>query len=328
MYEVDDTVHVDIKGFAAHMAEIRIDTLYAEQYEAEVEEYYSALNDNLKQGLYNAAFECAQALRSLDFSKYMDTVISCYKKCAENDMVDAMLELVRFYIDRRSLTLKAEAFPYLKRLSELGYIESFRLLADYYYYGIGCEKDLIKASHSYFEAVLFDFDGYSREQLRNIYAHREWPDDTISRLIKMDVLYMENWWHARTKIAELILNGKIKEYAPETAVYLMRKLRSDEIGGYILGECLLNGIGTDVNPVIARYILEEVKLDIEFGVEESEGSPYENYDYDQAYDRVTELLVDAEHKVQELQEKNDYIDEEQIINDWENEKITTIKRKQ
>ena len=127
---------------------------------------------------------------------------------------------------------------------------------------------------------------------------------------------------------ELILNGKIKEYAPETAVYLMRKLRSDEIGGYILGECLLNGIGTDVNPVIARYILEEVKLDIEFGVEESEGSPYENYDYDQAYDRVTELLVDAEHKVQELQEKNDYIDEEQIINDWENEKITTIKRKQ
>ena len=327
MYDNDDAVHIDIEEFAAYMADVRLNTLYAEQVEAEIEANYLAMHDNLKQGSYNEAFECAKTLRIIDFSRYIDEILSCYKECAENDMIDAMIELVRFYVDRRTLTIKAQAFPWLKRLSEFGYIESFRWLADCYYNGIGCEKDLSKASHSYFEAVLFDFDGYSREQLRKIYAHQEWPEDTISRLVKMDVLNMEYWWQARTKIAELILNGTIKEYAPETAVFLLGQPRGDGIGGYILGECLLNGIGTDVNPVLAKYVLEEAQWDIEFRDEESEGSLYEDYDYDQAYDRVTELLADAELKIKELKEKNDYIDEEQIIDDWENEKIIRIKRK-
>ncbi|MBR5945284.1 MAG: hypothetical protein IKZ94_10095, partial [Lachnospiraceae bacterium] len=75
MYDNDDAVHIDIEEFAAYMADVRLNTLYAEQVEAEIEANYLAMHDNLKQGSYNEAFECAQMLRKLYFSKYMDTII-------------------------------------------------------------------------------------------------------------------------------------------------------------------------------------------------------------------------------------------------------------
>ena len=54
------------------------------------------------------------------------------------------------------------AFQYLQKLSEIGYIRSFRWLGDCYQFGIGCVRDPKKAERCYFEGMLFDKNEYCK----------------------------------------------------------------------------------------------------------------------------------------------------------------------
>ena len=120
MYEVDDAMHIDIEGFASHMAEARKDKVFSEDSDTETEALCDAMCLNLKSEMFYDAFECARELRNINFSKYRDSIINCYKKCADNDLTEAMLEMLKLLINNRTQTIDPGAFPYLQRLSVLG----------------------------------------------------------------------------------------------------------------------------------------------------------------------------------------------------------------
>ena len=336
----NDAVHIDIEEFAAHMAETRKDTGFTEDSDTETEALCNAMCLNLKSEMFYDAFECARALRNINFSKYRDSIINCYKICADNDLAEAMLEMLKLLINNRTQTTDPEAFPYLQRLSVLGYIESFRWLGDCYYFGIGCDKDAAKASHSYFEALLFDSNMHSKRQLQKIYKNRQWNDDLMSRLMK-SLIFNDEYpgcsGDAAEKIAEMILDGQLSGYEPETAYFLLKRVTGEDgIGHYRLGECLLNGLGTEPNPVAAQDVLWNAQWELEWTIDELEEDDrrYEiengfhgNYDFRQVLEKVNEMMEEAEIKIRELAEKQGCIDEMQILDDWENEKIIRIKRR-
>lgn len=351
MCDNNDAIHVDVEEFAAHMADIRADLMLNEQYISEEEKNYEDLYGNLKQGLYDNAFKCAQTLRRLHLSKYKDDIISCYKICSEHDVASAMFEMVSLSVDKRKMTVKPEAFPYLYRLSELGYVESFRWLADCYYYGIGCEADKSKANKSYFEDFLFNGSEYSKRKLRLLNPELEeyCGDDIIKKLMNRlvfgnNVYYYNAKVSAEVKIAEMILNGQIKDYSAETGYYILRNdVTEDGVAKLRLGECVLNGIGTMPNAFAALEVLEEAQFEIQWTLDrideeetmrELKYNFHDGYDYGQMLDRVNEMISEAQEQISRIRIDNSYLcyfdgctSEDEVLEQWHDEKLTRIKRK-
>ncbi len=107
------------------------------------------------------------------------------------------------------------AFQYLQKLSEIGYIRSFRWLGDCYQFGIGCARDPKKAERCYFEGMLFDKNEYCKAwyaQMRPELEDYE-GDDFLKNLVR--TMVFGNGWDsecAKVRIAEFIMDGVIKEY--------------------------------------------------------------------------------------------------------------------
>lgn len=349
----EDCVSIDIKEFADHMADVRCEALFEEEQENECNIMIFEMQDALDKNLYTKAFDYAQMLRNVSFSTYMDEIIGCYKKCAEQNNPEAMLELVRLNIDPRYQMVKPEAFNYLYRLFELGYVESFRWLGDCYYYGIGCEKDWNKANRCYFEAVLFSNCYYSNKRLKELNPDLEGynGDDIRKRilngLIYNDYFYDLNYGSSSEKIAEMILNGEIRDYAPETAFLLLKDEMSDDgIADYRLAECLLNGIGTEVNAVAAIDVLYEAEWKVQWTIERlndkkeaaealenlKEGF-HDGCDFVQVLDRIEEMIAEAEAIVRKIRSQDSFwrlfdgcMTEEEVLDKWYDNLYTKIEK--
>ena len=175
-------------------------------------------------------------------------------------------------IDKK--VVHSETVPYLEHLADIGYIKSFRWLADYYNNKIGNISDYKKAKQLYFEGMLFDNDEHCRKEYAriSIKVNNHFDSNPIQNAIRMIAFDTdeEKVNFNRTIIAKYILEGKIKEYKRDSAFAILSNIGflQNEITDYLLGECVLNGIGTEKNVIVAEYILEnavrEMKIKLKY----------------------------------------------------------------
>ena len=334
---------LDIDNFLAGINENSYENNTDEETNVEEQEYAILMRDSLIEGNYEIAFDNANKLR-FGSLKYRDEIENCIIECANNGVLEAIIFLARKWINKGNRRVTPEAFTYLKKLNDMDYIGSFRWLADCYFNGIGCEQDLKKSEKLYFEAMLFDYSRYSRDMY--MHFHPEIYDytgnDLLKRLIRCYAFDTDGEsYYARVKIAELIMDGKIQDYEPATAYALLKHdYEYDGISYYRLGKCVLNGLGTEVNPVLAKAILEDALFDLELIVEDFKDDTssdlactviFEEKDFVKALDETRLLIEQAQREINMLNE--DYIyfaydDEEAdlIYTEWKEELACFIKR--
>ena len=130
------------------------------------------------------------------------------------------------------------------------------------------------------------------------------------------ILYFKNGnpSDARLRLAEFIMEGRIKEYDPGTAYTLLCLWSNyDGIRDYRLGECVLRGIGTDRDPIVALKLLEEaldrldstlyfLDRDDEFTIKEVEESFHDRKDYEKACEKTKEYIEEAKGEICKMSE--------------------------
>ncbi len=355
---IDEGEEIDLDDLIADVSEEALEKAEDSEREDHCNEYADAMRTALAQEQYHKAWLEARELGKLSYPEYRDEIESCYKECADHGVEPALIHMMEKGISREHNKVKEDAFPYIKELSGRGYIPGFRWLADCYYYGIGCEKDMKSAEKLYFEGMLFDDDDYCREKYR--YFHPEPAEFDGGGLIKelvRDMVYTSSDY-ARLRIGELILEGQISEYAPASAYSLLKPRRSEYASIYklswldfrkyddgfyfsLLGECMLRGIGTDADPVVALQIFELALEDLEWIVtdpkdeyakEAIEKTYHEEKDFVEALDRTKRLIQEAKDQIREqgeyniMTEHNGVVDPEEIFKEWEKEVPLYIKR--
>lgn len=223
---------------------------------------------------------------------------------------NSLIQLAEQYITLGNGKVLPEGAPYFIRLAELGYIRYLRWAAECNNYGTGCERDGELAAKYYFESLLFEGNELSKCALKTL--RPEWAyygdDNLVKRLIKT-LLCGDHVEDARFKIAELIMAGEIREYARETAYTLLKRLRGDwSLKNYRLGECLLYGIGCEINPFAAVPVLSDAVDDLEYDVEDIERGDtdwiedtfHTASDYISALEEARNMLAQAEREAERL----------------------------
>jgi len=305
----------------------------------------------LKDENYATAFSLAKKLKMISPYSYGKEAEKCFKICAEHDVFEAILYMAEKYVFRQRYPLycSTEDFMNLKKLADRGYINSFRWLADCYAYGKGCERNPQMAQKYYFEGMLFGESLYCKE--RCIDYNWELMDydgiDFIKMLTKKLLFADEDCCNeARIRIAELVYNGNVKEYDRESAYAILWRAYPSNTGivEYLLGECVLKGIGTDPDPIVAARILSEAVDGLYDITEPVEGnkewvnkilleSGRSLEEYQVALKNAESLLEEAEGKKKQLTEDEvavahaGLVDENQIFEKWQNAKPLFIKRR-
>lgn len=263
MNEHENYIEIDLDTIDRYLEYLKLEDELTTEYEHCIQKCVESMRSALDSENYETAYRIAKKLEeSSAFSNSVE-IEECYKICAEHDVVEALIYEMEQYIDKKRKTVEPEAFPYLYKLAGLGYIKSFRWLADCYKYGIGCGYDCEKAKRLYFEGMLFDNDEYCRKKYAELYLEIEEysGNDKLINAIKIIVcsINKNKADYKRTEIAELILEGKLAEYRPESACALLNNIDGTFNGmtDYLLGQCLLYGIGTKINPVVAKCLFED-----------------------------------------------------------------------
>lgn len=331
-------VRIDLDEFAAFVSECNQEYI-REQADAEINEETVVLMRNaMNRGDYNTAFLQAKKLRYNAYSKYKNEIDICYKRCADEGVVDALISLTKPYIESVNCKIEYDIFKYLKDLSDAGYINSFYKLGTCYHYGNNCEKDLDKAVQLYFEGFIFcnniQCKRYIEESFMNLKLYKK--GDMYKELIN-DLLCNDYDLNNRAKIrfAELIFEEKIEDYSIETAYLLLKELYYYDESGiltFLLGKCLLYGLGTSVNFFVAKYLFEEAYDSLSNIIEYYDKKKivenfHEGIDVDSVYKQTKELLQFVNEKITEINSKREiYVDEEKIIDGWMKEEVLFIKR--
>lgn len=345
MIEESNEIEIDLDDFADYMEEQSFKSAEEAEMEAARQEYATSMRESLDSGNYYKAFESAKELRKRGYLLYREEIDSCYEVCAEHNILEALVFEADKFTKRGDGRPKAEAFRYLHKLSEMGYIESFRWLADCYYYGIGCEKNWEKAEKLYFEGMLFGRNRYCYIQYFSMRPERkEYDGDELLGVLVKNLSDGDCWYdYERVRIAELIMDGMIKEYRPESAYALLKGVRysDDGVSTYRLGECVLTGIGTTADPIVAKQLLESAIDDMEWVVRDfndewakdmMDESYHDENDYKNAFESAHRLLSEAENMIKKsdgldmIALHNGIVDEDQIYDDWCDEMPLFIKR--
>ncbi len=257
-----------------------------------------------------------------------------YDEDAARDPVKDLVFEAERYINKKNEMVEPGAFPFLQKLSEIGYIKSFRWLGDCYLFGIGCVQDPKNAECSYFEGVLFDKNEYCKAGYIKLRPELEdyKGDDLIKNLIK--AMVFGDWWNsecARARIAELISDGVIKEYTAETAYTILKdqKWLDDGISDYYLGKYILTE-GQEIEyPIVAEYILKDALDTLEYTIRDFSDEQavatldeffHTEREYFDAFRQTKILLEDAS----DMKKKYEYdllvkygdIDEDYIYDEW------------
>ncbi len=125
----------------------------------------------------------------------------------------------------------------------------------------------------------------------------------------------------RVKFAELIMYQNIKEYSPGTAYVILknRDRHNDELELLRLGECVLYGIGTDKNPIVASELLSSAYQYLECVI-----SDYDEYytnefygedDYRKAYEEAINLYEQAESEASKLSDHERMAQYDSVLDD-------------
>lgn len=294
---------------------------------------HSALND----GKYYDAFVFAKKLHAHEYAKYMDEIEACYLCCAEHNVGEALAFLTERMIYRNDGRPSPEAFPFICRLADMGYIRSFIWLAECYNWGIGCDIDREKAAKHYVESIIFGNNNRAKELYKSLNPEADYPiaDEKYSGIIH-SIIHSGMGWLARVKLAEMIMEGKIKEYAPASAFALLMLEYND---GYysndgilllLLAQCYLNGVGTEADHFKAYIALNDAEFELDGFVEyaddgfwqnSAEESLYEAKDYTVALEKARVLLKETEEKI-------DCPDDILMTEELEKENPRWIKRRQ
>ena len=315
MIDENKAIEIDLDYFIAFTEELSYKNAAEKEKEADRLELAEAMRKSLESKKYHTAFENADQLKRIGYLQFKEEIERCFEICAEHDVLDALVYEADKYTKRGGGKVRPEAYRYLYKLNEMGYIGSFRWLADCYHWGVGCKRDLQKAERLYLEAMLFDDSKYSRKMYLSLNPdlHEYAGDDLLKNLIKCCACNVEDSSIlSRIKIGELILDGKIKEYSPETAyVLLKREYYDDGLSYYRLGECILNGIGTSKDPIVALYVLEMALdvlewmirfLDDEWAKKMISDAFYEERDFVEAYEKTKSLIESAKQQIDRMHE--------------------------
>ncbi|MCR5376185.1 MAG: hypothetical protein K6E71_05505 [Lachnospiraceae bacterium] len=330
--------------FLADLSAQSAESIEKEERDAKCREGAESMRTAIAAGNYDEAYANAETLRRNGYGPFQEEVEQCVRICADHDIEPAVIHVAERYMTRGDGRVLPEAFPYLKKLAEAGYIRSFRWIADCYHHGIGCEKDDNKAAKYYLEAVLFGENELSKRTLQCMRPElKDYQGDDLGKKLVRCLTFGDTKQErsARTKLAEMILDGHFGEYAAESAYGLLKRsfkylsLDDDGIAAYRLGECLLRGVGTTANPVAASFVLDEATFQLQYedteNAEEEEDDSMSLYtlrDYKKALSNVEELQRQAERMLEEIAESQGSApDDELILEEWENESLPThIKR--
>ena len=337
-------IDIDLDEFSNSFIEREAKQLYEDEIRERFDGIADSMSRSLDRGNYVEAYSKANRLRGLDSNEYRDEIDRCYELCVEHDVPEALIDTAYKYINTTECMVKPGAFVYLEKLSDMGYIDSFQWLADCYYHGIGCEKDIDKAKKLYFEGMIFGKNKYCIQRYGELSKETDFDGDELVKNVIQCILekgfsYEQN---EIARIAGFIHEGRIKGYGNK-AVYVLLKdvnrLFGNGIALSLLGESLLYGLCTDPNPVVADMILKDAINWLEYIVSDPDDkwikkqiseSFYEYDDFVKAYVRTKEMIEDAKTRTLTAKfleyEGFDSLDEHLMIGEWEHKKEMFIDR--
>ena len=345
IFEGDDDIELDLDEFVSYYERMNYELKLEEEQEEDWRKYVEIMERELSEGNYCQAFKNAVELKRRCYASFKDEIDSCIRICAEHDVRGALVMEAGKYTCRGTGNIKPGAFKYLKRLGEIGYIKSFRWLADCYFYGIDCKRDVEKAGRLYFEGMLFDKCEYCRKKYSECHPEAaDYSGDDLLKRLMCELVSHSGWWsdNARIKIAEMILDGTIGDYDAESAYVLLKgaKYESDDgMAEFRLGECLLFGIGTDPDPVVASFLLNSAVYSLkraannELSEERIRDAYHEDVDFEEVYERARELQETAKQRKEIALNDYDYVwthegfmDQDLAYDEWEKVTPRYIKR--
>ena len=296
----------------------------------------------LREKDYMVAFSYARMLERTAFMTYKDDILLCIGECAETGrMINAAIWMMDWYVAKSTGKMAAEAFPFLKLLADVGYVRSFRWIADCYYLGDGCARDERQAARYYLEGLLFGQDVLCMERCRKLYSPNEsiGDDHPIKKLIN-ELIWGNNEDMARERIATLILDGVISDYKPQAGAFLLKICASDYgesygLAAWRLVECFANGIGTEQNLLLAFALIEMAVDELKYlpGKDEEEwqsefaDTPYGEIDFPASYLAAESMRQEV---LKRIREAYGYFDTEEVYaayDEWCEKKEEFISRK-
>lgn len=336
---------IDLDDFTDYLLKREEEQIIEDEYRSRMDDRAVSMNELLEHGRYFEAFSDSEKLRRRAYADYKDEIERCLEIYVKNDVPDALIHMTHKHIDPNLLKIEPEGFIYLKKLSDMGYIESFRWLADCYYHGWGCDKEPEAAKKLYFEGMIFGGNNYCRQRYGELFNENDYAGNELIRRVITKAIESKDTMDERitARIAVFIQDGKIKGYGNK-AVYVLLKSSYNCSGSvglveYKLAECLLYGIGVDPNPVVAKYLLDVTLMDLEWNVndfddpwvrEQIEETYFEYADFIEAYNKAKEMLEDASEKVKWSEKSGfmeyDFMDENEIIENWTKKKELFIDR--
>ena len=342
MIEQNEEEEIDLDDLSAFLEEQEYKRAEEEEYTASHQELAGYLKNALSRNDYQSAYQYAEDLRNSFWNIYRDEIEDAFKACADHGVVNAMIYEVKRGINMGNGILDPNLFPYLKTLSDKGYVYSFRWLAECYGRGIGCEVDLKMADKLFFEGMLFCKSKFCTKMYACLHPtlFDYEGDDLVRNLIKEIVMESRRADCARVKIANLILDGYIKDYAPEAAYRLLKDAYDEDgISLYLVADCILHGVGTTPDPVLAMNILEDAIFNLEWAADDKgwmaeilKDSFYEEADYSKAIEQTKELMKEAQSKIDRMDDYDIFkahdgeTDEFEIYNAWIEQDVQFIKR--
>ncbi len=266
---VDLEIEMEPEEFAEFVERANRESARKDEMSDAVAALLLLMRDFLSVGEYGSAFECTRELRFIAYHQYKQEIDDCIKTCADHDAVNAVIWLFEKMVNPSSGKIAPEAFPYLVKLADWGYIPSFRWIGDCYLNGIGCEHDIKKAEHYYFEGMVFEGNDYCKKKLTELLPElKNYSGDDLIKVIAKRFLCADGYdvIYVLSRFGELVIDGKIKEYRQESGIpLLMRAL--DTIDGFAhfkLAEYFINRSADYNDCVIAASLLGEAKYALEF----------------------------------------------------------------
>ncbi len=300
-------IDLDLDEFPAYLQEMENSRILEEEMKAKQDELCASMKEAIACRNYRSAFSYAGRLRKITFSGYKNEIDRCIEICADNGVVKALISMAKKYTAGDPSRISPQAFPYLKKLSDMGYINSFPLIAECYYQGIGCERDIEKACVHFFEGMLFAENVHCAHMCYKLSEGK--IKHPLLKAIINELRYEDRNLPSEylCRIAEMILDGELKGYAEKAAYVVLKKWSKwTDIPSVRLGECLLYGLGTEQNCILALEVLRQGIDELEYVLRDPfENGEEMNYtfhyysDYVSAYEKAKAMTKEAKSYIKE-----------------------------
>ena len=348
MVHGEDEYEINIDEFIREHEDLDLYDPQEQMDKAECEDFRNKMHSLIEKESYQGAYVHARVLKSLNYSSYRSEIDDCIELCAKNGVLEALVDEAQKYTRSNTGLPDAKAYVYLERLAEAGYIQSFRYLADCCFYGIGCDRDKARAMELYLKGILFTRDEHCLTQYRELqFENSKYHADTdVNEVLKTIIEDRYNDEFARIRLAEIILDGRIKEFESDAAYVILKNIEYwrtwPDAPENLLGECLLRGWGVEKNPFVALRTLEASLNELEdveywYSIHGEDALKEETFHdwawYRNEIERTALLIEEAKEAVDKLENDcgyfmgHDIMDEPELIySEWEESDPQWIKK--